>query len=195
MLLYFPPPLCSHMHLMWLDSNILQISLVFRWLRGSLITRFLTIPSCFHVSCLSDSLLLYISTTWRLCSFNLQGFGTPNRPPRQIRFLKVYWALLAKQELLVWQAKQLYFNTSQEEQKSAPIINVSVPVNIKIQPTHFAWTVTVLVPITRWDLFLKDYEGWVTFFRIKGIKKKKNRPMRNRFGGLMVSWKATSFVS
>lgn len=152
------------MHLMWLDSNILQISLVFRWLRGSLIARFRTIPSCFHVSSLSDSLLLYISTTWRLCSFNLQAFRTPNRPPRQMMFLKVCWALLAKQELFVWLAKQLYFNTSQENWKSAPTINVWVPANIKIQSLHFTWTATVLVPITRWDLFLKDCEWWVTFF-------------------------------
>lgn len=126
LLFYLPPPLCSHMRLMWRDSNILQKSLALRWLRGSLITRFLTFSYSFNnlplLSSLFDSLLLYMLTTWPSRSFDLWPRSRRSRPPCQMMFLKklteVHRASLAKQELLVWQAKQLNYNTSQVQLKS-----------------------------------------------------------------------------
>lgn len=119
LLLYLPPPLCSHMRLMWRDSNILQKSLAFRWLRGSLISRSLTFSYSFFnnlplLSSLFDSLLLCILTTWPSRSFDLWPRSRRSRPPCQMMLLEklteVHRASLAKQELLVWRAKQLNYN-------------------------------------------------------------------------------------
>lgn len=56
----FPPPLCSHMPLMWRDSSILQESLAFRWLRGAWPPDFLPSLTPF----LNNLFLIYICTTW-----------------------------------------------------------------------------------------------------------------------------------
>lgn len=135
LLLYLPPPLCSHMRLMWRDSNILQKSLAFRWLRGSLISRSLTFSYSFFnnlplLSSLFDSLLLCILTTWPSRSFDLWPRSRRSRPPCQMMLLEklteVHRASLAKQELLVWR-RNSWTTTTKCHWKAATALKASVP--------------------------------------------------------------------